>query len=486
MIRTLFLVLFLLAATPVAAQRPVESVEKSTRTVFIDGASYALHTVARKQTLFSIAKAYGISVEAIAKANPYLGDRLAVNSTLLIPLGTTTTTATPAPEKRQDFIATPMARPTVGEPTQTPVVAPISSDTIVATNLPTEVGRLRTNPTRGIEMAMLLPFGGRTNEANFVEFLCGSLLATEQLKEEGITVRLDIHSTEATTDKAHALIGSGALDRADVLVGPVYDAPFEVVGGWATERRVPIVSPLGSSGSLDNPYVVCAAPSEATKYDALRTATTNPLAKVIYIDCGADNDAEWAEAMTQNLPLGAATLRYLGKETKVNELSDLLSRDAQNLILLPTSNETLTEAILSRLSSINAAGRYNIAVVGTSRWARFAAMNLDLFFKLNVSYTTSYHADRTDRRVADFFERYINAFGAVPSAYAMRGYDVTTWVARAMNESGDRFLIDLPQLNEAILQTPYRFAQMGGAGTKFENVRWAWVTYRPNYSIEVQ
>lgn len=488
--RTLLFILLLalVATTPTSAQGNPAEVVRSTRTVRIDGVTYALHAVARKETLYSIAKAYGVSVEAITKANPYLGERLAVNSTLLVPI--TEKQEAQQTEHPKAFIASPTAQPAVKPVDQESAQPsfPVVRDTVTTIDTPQEVGLIRrlTDRARGIELAMLLPFGGRSNEVNFVEFLCGSLLATEVLKDEGIAIRLAVHSTEAQIEKAHSLIASGALDRADALIGPVYDAPFEVVGAWATERRVPIISPLGGSGSLNNPYVVCAAPSEATKYEALRAAINNPTAKVSYIDCGANNDTEWAEAVVKNLPVGAASLIYQGKETKVTELSNLLSREGPNVIVLPTSNETLTEAILSRLSSINATARYDITVIGTPRWARFAAMNLELFFKLNVSYTTSYHADRTSSEVAQFFSRYIDTFGAIPSPYAMRGYDVTKWVGKAMHESGERFLIDLPQLDGAMLQTPYRFAQLSGVGSKFENVRWAWVTYRPNYTIEVR
>ena len=470
------LLLALLCSAPAFGQ---QAVERSARTVRIDGTTYALHSVARKETLFSIAKAYGVTVEAIEKANPYLEERLAVGATLLIPQKEAAVEFVPEqkvyPPVEPKAIETDSAKYEVWP---TPAPMPVMQIDRI---------RLKSAPGTGFEVALLLPFGGQTNEGNFVEFLCGALLAVDALKDEGTTVRLNVRSTEASVEKAGQLIASGALFRADAIIGPVYDKPFAEVGSWASMyQQVPVVSPLGGSGSIDNPYIICAAPSEATKYDALRTALADPTAKVSYIDCGADNDPEWAEAAAGRLPVGAATLAYRGKETNVNELTALLAREGRNVVVLPTSNETLVEAILSRLSSINAAGRYDITVVGTPRWARFASMNLDLFFKLNASYTTSYHADRTDPRAAAFFKKYIETFGAVPSPYAMRGYDVVVWVGRTLEKSGERFLYDLPAVEGAVLQTPYRFAQLNGQGSKFENVRWAWVTYRPNYTIEVR
>ncbi|MFR6381197.1 MAG: hypothetical protein ACLUOS_02465 [Odoribacter splanchnicus] len=62
-----------------------------------------------------------------------------------------------------------------------------------------------------------------------------------------------------------------------------------------------------------------------------------------------------------------------------------------------------------------------IRVIGSSRWARLQNIERNLFFKLNLRYVTSYHADRGNERVLNFDRRYVSAFNSLPSLYAYRG-----------------------------------------------------------------
>lgn len=63
---------------------PVE-VEKSTKIELVNGKEYYFHTVLKKQTLFSIAKAYNVTVDDILIANPTAKDGIKKKQVLLIP-----------------------------------------------------------------------------------------------------------------------------------------------------------------------------------------------------------------------------------------------------------------------------------------------------------------------------------------------------------------------------------------------------------------
>ncbi|MCK7529925.1 MAG: hypothetical protein MZV63_02105 [Marinilabiliales bacterium] len=41
------------------------------------------------------------------------------------------------------------------------------------------------------------------------------------------------------------LLWSGALDRADLIIGPVFSYHVEKISSWAAERNIPVVSPVG-------------------------------------------------------------------------------------------------------------------------------------------------------------------------------------------------------------------------------------------------
>lgn len=67
-----------------AQDTPVE-VEKSTKIELVNGKEFYFHTVLKKQTLYSIAKAYNVSVDDILIANPSAKDGIKKKQVLLIP-----------------------------------------------------------------------------------------------------------------------------------------------------------------------------------------------------------------------------------------------------------------------------------------------------------------------------------------------------------------------------------------------------------------
>lgn len=81
------------------AQDPVP-VQRATDKVIIDGNVYFIHAVKAGQTLFSISKAYNLSVEDIEKENPGVFSGLQIGQVLKIPLRTAE--ITPIPEIKKD------------------------------------------------------------------------------------------------------------------------------------------------------------------------------------------------------------------------------------------------------------------------------------------------------------------------------------------------------------------------------------------------
>ena len=92
-------VLFLTAPALSAQDYVATPVQVSTEKVRLGGKVYLSHPVLERQTLYSIAKAYGVSVDDLYEANPGLREKgLQTNTTILVPTekGQTVETAAPA------------------------------------------------------------------------------------------------------------------------------------------------------------------------------------------------------------------------------------------------------------------------------------------------------------------------------------------------------------------------------------------------------
>lgn len=85
--------LMVMAGSAYAQEYEATSVDISEQKVKIDGKVYYSHIVLEKQTLYSISKAYNVSIEDIYNANPGLKENgLKKNSIINIPIITATAT----------------------------------------------------------------------------------------------------------------------------------------------------------------------------------------------------------------------------------------------------------------------------------------------------------------------------------------------------------------------------------------------------------
>lgn len=85
------------------ATATAQTVERSQSVVYIDGAKYYIHTVRTGDTLYAIARAYGVGEQVLLKYNPEAADGLKVDQTVKIPFQAETSSepqTKPAPAAR--------------------------------------------------------------------------------------------------------------------------------------------------------------------------------------------------------------------------------------------------------------------------------------------------------------------------------------------------------------------------------------------------
>lgn len=499
------------------------SVRLSDRSITIRGEEFLIHTVRKDETLYAIAKAYNVSQDEIMRANSLTKDVLRNKQTLLIPQRKSPPAAaankkeTRLPEPQMEKVTpsvpprTVPAEPTVtfpssyGQPQQGGKIVSTTTDTIAApqqSGPDYRSGQLREiDRNAPINMAILLPMqaGMRSND-KFSEYYKGILLGLNALKAEGVSVNARFLNTGASEEKVRDHIRSGALDKADIIIGPVYAEAFGPVAEYAARQGVPVVSPLGAVGAEDNSYVYEAPPAEERTYKRIfemfggRSGSPSEGANLILIDHVEYPDTAALAQIEAALGDRVSTLSFTGTRTQSHamdvRLNAVLDKDRNNIVFVPVNRVDALEGVLSHLSSINTNGRYRITVVGTPRWAWIGNINLDLFYKLNVHYPASYHADRSNPAVAEFYREYMDSFGELPSPYAFRGYDVVRYFGGALK----RFGSDMPDrisnggYTPGLLQVGYDYRQTGsgnGVGGKYRNVAWPIVNFRPDYTIQV-
>ncbi|MDR0907082.1 MAG: ABC transporter substrate-binding protein [Rikenellaceae bacterium] len=343
-------------------------------------------------------------------------------------------------------------------------------------------------------IAVMLPLeGGAEANSSFVDFWQGGLLALEDLKSEGHSANVTLYNTARSAYRVQDVVWS--LGDVDLIIGPVYEDAMAPAVQYADTHGVPIVSPLATIRELDSPMLYQMAPDPATKYDKIKGEFTVGK-NIILVSSGEGDDPEFEAEIIEQLGGNAYGRFTIGAGG--GDLSTLIDWERENIFVVLAGSEIGVDRALASISTAynNASARHSrrayIEVIGSHRWAQYNSNLLDktLFFKLNVSFVTSYYIDRSAAAVARFEARFLENFGAFPSRSAYRGYDAVKLFGGALFEDGglfesaSSFAEKLARVNPAPLQMPYLFEQQGWS-VRHTNTQWALVCFRSDYKIEV-
>lgn len=421
---------------------------------------YKYHLVAHGETLYSLSKLYGVKQEELIEWNS-LTDGLKAGAMIRVGIAEQANLPTDQPDSTTQS-PTEIERPPVFENVEVTTSEEANHATI----------------------ALMLPLRaeGAAN-ASYLEFYQGFLLGMEDLKAEGLSFTIDLYNSARSEQTVSEIVASENFAGTNLIVGPVYDNELQAVLPYAVENRVAIVSPLAATDSLHASVLFGMAPKENAKAEKINAMFAD--GDNIVLIYGKSNDTE-LEDEVKNALAGKTyhTHTYSGGDMP----SSLFKSESRNIYVVMARNELEVDKILAALSSAhnNLVSRSQlhsatVNVIGSSRWNRFNNIDRNLFFKMGVSYLTSYLAKRGDGVIDRFDSRYIEAYQSLPSMYSYRGYDAAVIFGRAIVSS--QGVVGYVQSAEhKPLQTPYRFTQTQ-EGDSYVNNEWVIVRYNSDYTI---
>lgn len=432
--------------------------------------SVRYHQVLMGETVYSLSRMYGIDEQTLKSAND-LSEGLKAGSIIKIPVAKGSETDQADQSTDQTYPTVTEARNDIADGTE------ISN----LNNQSPSIDYVREN----CHIAMLLPLTDSVGgvRSGFVEFYQGALVALNELKRQGYTLTLDLFDTHSGV---RSIVNDAAFRRSNLIVGPVYENELEPVVDYARRNRMAVVSPLVNVEGDFGGTLFELSPDPDRKFDKVGAMFT-PDKNIVLIRTGNGTGDDVVELQRLADKAGYRSVTF--DKSRPAALENYVDSDKTNLFVVVGGSETNVESVLSSLSSIlNRRQSRSIAtgqfeVVGNSRWLRFRNIDRDLFFKLNTTFVTSYHADRGNQAVRSFDASYLESFGAFPSLYSYRGYDAVKLFADAVMTPGFDFVRKLNDSRQQLLQVPYRFVMSGG---NYVNDEWVVVHYCSNHRIETE
>ncbi len=352
-----------------------------------------------------------------------------------------------------------------------------------------------------LKVALLLPLSsdGRVNR-HFADFYKGFEMGLKKVQKGwNREIELTLYNTNRSAESVEQIIQSEEFEGTNLIVGPVYEDLLSPVIAYAERTQTPVVSPLASLKESQSSVLFQMAPPAQSRYDKVKSMLDNTRhVTLIYTDQTDKQFEESIMTLMGDRPYDTHKYAYehptivaekiANEKSSAGDLSGFINNDKDNTIVVMASSETDVDRILSALSSaqINIVARGGKApryeVLGNSEWSRYQNIDRTILFKNNVALLSSYHAKRDNVVVRKFDSEYIEKYGAIPSLYTYRGYDVAVIFGEGIYSDMD---YALEGRSFTPLQSPYRFESDPNT-LIHTNTEWIRVNYNNNYTITIE
>lgn len=441
-----------------------------------------VHVVEKGETLYSLAKKYGVKVDDLKKLNPGC-DPLSIGFELKIPSDINTTSK---PDKRHDkherAYADEKQKPAEAEPqsvtpmeamTETPLEAS-AADSLSTDSIPQET--FYRNPQNSVRMAVLMPFNinsGYDADEKFVDFYRGCLIAADSLSALGMNVTIDAYDIGKTKESLIKTLQNRELSKADIIIGPAYTAQIQYVSDYAKRHKIKAVIPFSNNVPQvnSNKYLFQIVSPQNLFFESLATECAERWKgkHVLIVEPDSAgiryNKREFTDLLIPKLEANGTKHMYIA-DTKVagqvnNYIAEAGDKD-EVIVIIPTSNHVKLTQIADHIEQIKS---NNVSIFGFPEWNDM--MLKDIYNKPMYMFT-NYWLRFDDPATIDFYNRYNSKFGVPPAqnnpSYSIFGFDITLYFGKAWMHSGDEFEGFLNDEHPDMLQMRFHFDRRPNGG----------------------
>ena len=379
------------------------------------------HTVQKKETLFSLSKKYGLSMDEIIKANPGIQiDKL----------------------KRRSILVIPLKKKNVAKDEINILDESLKKDSIILSDF--KLNDLKKEKFKKIdfELAFLAPFKLNTvvldsvedtektlGEVNLttisINFYNGLSYAVQELNDLGINVNLSVYDTENDLNKIDEL-KSLDLKKFDLIIGPFIARNFNKFNSDNTSL---IVSPLIENGISIKENVLITTTNNSLKSTRVFDIIDSEIA-LMEDQCAiiiSDLENKSSKSKLINRFPNAEVIDIDEENLFVDpEITDsLMGVNKQNWVFLETSKTNVISSVTSLLNSQNNNDR-KIRLFSTVSSENYENSNISLekLGNLNFIYPSN-SKPSISFDYNNFYESYIEKFGNEPDRISIKARDLT-------------------------------------------------------------
>lgn len=512
----IFVLLFVLFALPsIDADAQSVKVRISDKRVYVENREFIVHKVRRKETLFSIAKAYSVHRDSIIADNPAAANGIRTGDELLIRTGNRTSIQ---PTHNQESQNNQNYREHIvqwyEDLSSIARAYSVTEEDIIAANklegrkletrqkilipqkekIQKSASELFSDSFDGkLRAVALLPIDSKAEVQpeynNFIDYYQGMLIALDDLKRErALDLDLKIIDTKEYSN-LNQLALSGELSGADIIFGPIFAGSVEEILPYTSQRGIPVVSPMDPAAEkfvpLYNNLFQLTTPIFAQQENLLKDVRMGDHVVFLSEESAIDHElVSVSESILASKGISPGKFSYYVTKDKsaYNDIMKLLDSSRVNKVVIPSNSEAFVYDVLRNLNLLINKDGYSVEIYGTPRWRNFESIEVGYFHSMRLKLSLPYYINYQSPEVSKFLASYRAYFNSEPNAYAFQGYDVTRYFLSIMMRYGKRFPKYTDIRPERMLQSDYLFYKTSDEGG-YINQSTRVVRYNPDLTI---
>ncbi len=423
-----------------------------------------MHKVKRKETLYGIARDFGVTETDLKAVNPKMNE----------------------PDyklRRGDFICIPFSKARKQEED-------------IPTNEELMERKKTSAPQRLVRVGVILPFkGGAAENGKMVEFYRGVLMAVEETKKSGTSVDVFAYDSGKTAADIKAVLSAHTLENMDFIVGPLYQEQITLLGKFCQQHHVRLVVPFSSFGDdvYENPYYFAVNPPKSYRFAEASRLTAEIFGKdnIVFLE-SEENDkdaAVFVDAVRKRLERNGNVVRCVKTDDDDQKWVKVMSQEKNNVIIPNSSDIKLLNLLFPKLKEFcEKHSGYAIKLVGYPEWQTYTDSHLENFYKFDTYAYTSFYMNPLNGKADGFESAYRKAFRAPTIVswprFGMLGYDTAMYFLEGISTYGEDFDRHLPQITATPYQHRFDFRRVSNWGG-FINQEVEFIHYSPSHSIEL-
>jgi len=434
----------------------------------------------KKETLYSISKQFGVSINEIIEANPYAQDGIKKGDILQIPIDEKNIPKTSGNElyhlvqpketiygickqyniSKEDLFRRNPRLQTEGLK---------YGDTIFIASAGKTLGNTTDDNTRTYKIAYLLPFSIGEKERNvnierFIDFYRGSLIAMEDIKTSGISLEVYTFDTQLGTSKTQEILKSKLPKDIDLIIGPAYPEQITQVASFAKKNNivqvVPFTSHISNSDRYAQQYQFNPVPNDLDKIVAANIFNKFKDNNIYMVYFSNEENEQSFYTLPEQLErlMKSKSVRYVRlniNDISKDKIASIANNNKHNLIVIRQCQTSDFQELIDMFDN----NTRNITFVTEHNIFDYAQKDKSLKNKDIVSYSL-FNTAPTNKYISSYNNYFPTRSKAQSTPnYDLLGYDITLYFCKALQPNKQ---LIFPQ-DVALQQSTFNFTKQNNA-----------------------